>query len=290
MKKAYFHLPGIFEFYDFYTRFIYLYSNDRGKFNDWAEIGSIYGAPRDSLWSGGRNKHAMDNTENAVANFMSVIGISCRITFTNCLLLPEHLSDTHCNITLKKFYNENNGIIVYSDILEQYIRDKYPNYKIISSTTKCIRDKEQVLEELEKDYETVVLDYNFNKDFDFLKQIQKKEKCELLVNAVCYPNCQNRHKHYELISAVALHRDDLTYDFHCPASHRLFYEAMQNPLFISVEEIEKTYLPMGYQHFKIEGRTTQIDDLIEALVYYMVKPEYQIEIRERLYYFDREIH
>lgn len=290
MKKAYFHLPGIFEFYDFYTHFIYLYSNDREKFNDWAEIGSIYGAPRDSLWSGGRNKFAMDNTENAVADFMPIVGISCRITFTNCLLLPEHLSDSHCNTTLKKFYNSNNGIIVYSDILEQYIRDKYPNYKIISSTTKCIRDKKQVLEELEKDYETVVLDYNFNKDFDFLKQIQKKEKCELLVNAVCIPNCPKRKQHYELISKVALHQEQEQDFFKCDASRNLFYQAMKSPLFISVEEIEKTYLPMGYQHFKIEGRTTQIDDLIEALIYYMVKPEHQIEIRERLYYFDREIH
>lgn len=49
MKKAYFHLPGIFEFYEFYSHFIFLYNNYRDRFNDWAEIGSIYGAPRDSL-------------------------------------------------------------------------------------------------------------------------------------------------------------------------------------------------------------------------------------------------
>lgn len=288
MDKAYFHLPGIFEFYDFYSHFLFLFFNDRGKFNDWAEIGSIFGAPRDSLWSGGRNKISMDDTENSVRKLMFATGVSCRLTFTNSLLIEDHLLDAHCNETLKKFYHSNNGVIVCSDLLEEYIRKNYPLYKIISSTTKCIRDKKEVLAELEKDYETVVLDYNFNKDFNFLKSLPNKEKCELLINAVCVPHCPRRKQHYELISKIALHQEQEQDFFQCDASRNLFYQAMQSPLFISKDDIQNVYIPMGFQHFKIEGRTTQIDDLIEILLYYLVKPEYQIEIRERLYYFERE--
>lgn len=289
MNKAYFHLPGAFEFYDFYKNFLYLYNVEKHKFNGWVEIGSIYGAPRDSLWGGGRNNVFSSCKEKDVADFLKTQNISCRITFTNYLLTEAHLSDFHCNETLKKFYNPNNGIIVSSNLLEDYIRTKYPLYKIISSTTKCITDKNQVLEELKKDYETVVLDYNFNKDLSFLQEIPQKDKCELLVNAVCVPNCSRRKQHYDLISKVSLHMDSPEDHFKCEASGYLFYQAMKRPLFISIEDIYKVYMPMGYKHFKIEGRTTHLDDLIEILIYYLVKPEHQIEIRERLYFFEREL-
>lgn len=54
MKKAYYHLPGLFEFYELYQVFLPLYRQHRDWFYDWCEIGSIYGAPADCLWGGGR--------------------------------------------------------------------------------------------------------------------------------------------------------------------------------------------------------------------------------------------
>ena len=42
---AYFHLPGLFEFYGLYSLFLPLFYNHREYFYDWCEIGSIYGAP-----------------------------------------------------------------------------------------------------------------------------------------------------------------------------------------------------------------------------------------------------
>ena len=51
---AHFHLPGLFEFYDLYKAFLPLYRNHRECFYDWCDIGSIYGAPSDCIWGGGR--------------------------------------------------------------------------------------------------------------------------------------------------------------------------------------------------------------------------------------------
>ena len=51
---ALFHLPGLFEFYDLYAAFLPLYRAHREYFYDWCAIGSIYGAPSDCLWAGGR--------------------------------------------------------------------------------------------------------------------------------------------------------------------------------------------------------------------------------------------
>ena len=42
--KAYYHLPGLFEFYDLYRAFLPLYREHREYFYDWCEIASISGA------------------------------------------------------------------------------------------------------------------------------------------------------------------------------------------------------------------------------------------------------
>ena len=54
MRKAYYHLPGLFEFYELYRLFLPLFREHREYFYDWCEIGSIYGAPADCIWGGGR--------------------------------------------------------------------------------------------------------------------------------------------------------------------------------------------------------------------------------------------
>ena len=51
---AYYHLPGLFEFYELYREFLPLFRKHREYFYDWCEIGSIYGAPADCIWGGGR--------------------------------------------------------------------------------------------------------------------------------------------------------------------------------------------------------------------------------------------
>ncbi len=48
-EKAYFHLPGLFEFYELYKVFLPLFYHHREYFYDWCEIGSIYGSPEDCL-------------------------------------------------------------------------------------------------------------------------------------------------------------------------------------------------------------------------------------------------
>ena len=53
-EKAYFHLPGLFEFYELYRMFLPLFREHREYFYDWCTIGSIYGAPAGCIWGGGR--------------------------------------------------------------------------------------------------------------------------------------------------------------------------------------------------------------------------------------------
>ena len=58
---------------------------------------------------------------------------------------------------------------------------------------------------------------------------------------------------------------------------------MRNPGFIGVEDIRSTYLPMGFSQFKIEGRSLGSALVLEFLLHYMTRPEYQLNVREEIY-------
>ena len=58
---------------------------------------------------------------------------------------------------------------------------------------------------------------------------------------------------------------------------------MKNPGFIGIDDIQSIYLPMGFSDFKIEGRGLGSAMLLEFLLYYMTKPEYQLHVREAVY-------
>ena len=94
---AYYHLPGLFEFYELYRLFLPLFYTHREYFYDWCEIGSIYGAPEDCLWGGGRVEAGEAEPEEVLA-LMQKYGISARLTFSNSLLRKEHLADQRCNM------------------------------------------------------------------------------------------------------------------------------------------------------------------------------------------------
>ena len=61
-NKAHYHLPGLFEFYELYKVFLPLFYEHREYFYEWCDIGSIYGAPEDCIWGGGRIPERTINT------------------------------------------------------------------------------------------------------------------------------------------------------------------------------------------------------------------------------------
>ena len=62
-----------------------------------------------------------------------------------------------------------------------------------------------------------------------------------------------------------------------------FSYAKHNPSFISIEDIQFIYRSLGFTQFKIEGRSLGSALVLEFLLYYMVKPEYAINVREEIY-------
>ena len=285
---AHYHLPGLFEFYELYRIFLPLFREHREYFYSWCDIGSIYGAPADCIWGGGRVGFGDNNLQEVLA-LTREYGISARLTFSNSLLREEHLSDKQCN-RLCELFNETggNGVIVHSDLLLEYLKGHYPNLYFVSSTTKVLTDFRRFLDEVNReDFRYVVPDFRLNKVFDKLNTLTnaQKDKVELLCNECCWFGCTDRKKCYETVSRKNL--GESCEDYHCTApggneGYR-FSKAMTNPGFIGIQDIRNIYLPMGFSNFKIEGRGLGSAMILEFLLYYMTKPEYQIHVREAIY-------
>ena len=288
-RIAYYHLPGLFEFYDFYSKFLPLYQNHREYFYNWCEIGSIYGAPEDALWGGGRVGFG-DNNAKDVFDLMNKYNISSRLTFSNSLLKEEHLKDEECNKLCRLFERSNiqSGIVIYSDLLLNYLKDKYPNFYYVSSTTKVILGFNELIEELNRDdFKYVIPDFRLNKAFDKLDSLsqKQKDKIEFLCNECCDFNCKERKVCYENVSHKCLKEnvaDHVCISPNAKYGYR-FSEAMKNPGFISINDILNVYMPKGFTNFKIEGRSLGSALLLEFILYYMTKPEYQLKVREEIY-------
>ena len=289
-KTAFYHLPGLFEFYELYRVFLPLFRQHREYFYDWCETGSIYGAPGDCLWGGGRVGYG-DCAPRDALRLTWEYGVSARLTFSNSLLREEHLSDRKCNELCRLFAEAGgpaNGVIVHSDLLLHYLEKRYPGLYFVSSTTKVLTEFQQLRQELEREeFRYVVSDFRLNRAFDRLEALPAplKDKVEFLCNECCWFGCKDRKACYETVSRKSLGEDGPEHRCAAPDAEGgyRFSKAMTNPGFIGVGDISNVYLPMGFSHFKIEGRSLGSALILEFLLYYLTKPEYQLRVREEIY-------
>ena len=149
-------------------------------------------------------------------------------------------------------------------------------------------DFEQLKHEMNRnDFLYVVPDFRLNKELDKLNRLseKQKDKVEFLCNECCWFGCADRKKCYETVSRKNL--GEKFTEHRCTApdaeSGYKFSKAMTNPGFIGIDDIKNIYMPMGFSNFKIEGRSLGSALILEFLLYYMTKPEYQIHVRERIY-------
>lgn len=289
LKKAYIHLPGLFEFYELYKVFLPLFYENREYFYDYIEIGSVYGAPQNCIWGGGRIESNCENI-NSVASLMREYNISSRITFSNSLIKEEHLNDRECNKVCEIFQNNGveNGIIIYSDLLLTHIKKHFPEFYFVSSTTKVLTDFNDLRDEINRpEFRYVVPDFRLNRDFKNLNLLNENEKAkvEFLCNECCNPGCTDRKTCYESVSHIALMDDAPVHRCKSKGSEEgyVFSKAMENPCFISTGDIESVYMNSGFSNFKIEGRSLGSALVLEFLLYYMTKSEYQLKVREKIY-------
>lgn len=289
-----FHLPDFCGNYKMNLAFIDAIKERPELFYDDIKIASSYGCFPPAAWNGGRA--AVGAVRRDFINFIikeyNSRGVPIRYTFTNPLVTEKDLSDPFCNMITEAAANGLNEIIVNVPVLEEYIRNNFPQYPLISSTVKQLEDKQQLLNELEKDYKLVVLDYNWNNRFEELETLPHKDKIELLVNSYCTPHCKRRKKHYEFLGDFQFKLNRQVFgseqdmmkpipnaQFPCPNTDLNFYDTLAFETHISPRDIYEKYVTMGFENFKIEGRLMHAVNILESYLYYLVKPEHRDRFR-----------
>lgn len=300
--NARYHIPFLLDNAGTNLMLIDLIAKHPEYFRDGVSIASVYGCFPPAIWNGGRTIKG-NFIQPQIAYIIKQFndrGVPFRFTFTNPNITEAHMSDDFCNMLLNIADNGLNEVIVNTDVIESYIRKTHPNYKLTSSTCKQIREYDPLIAELEKDYHLVVLDYNWNNRMDDLAKIPEKyrDRLEVLVCPYCYPNCKRRGEHYRWLGELQLRQgrpvsfmdlgsafnaeEEPDMDLNCDAPKLNFLETRQFSTHVTPETLYGQYVPMGFEHFKIEGRTMALPNVVESFVYYLAKPEYKDMVRLKL--------
>lgn len=302
---ANFHIPDFWKHCDLNLNLLDMMKAHPEYFRD-VKIVSTYGCFAPALWNGGRAiaGHTPKEEVKWTIEEFNKRGVPIRYTFTNPTLTEADLRDPFCNRICRLAENGFNEIIINAPFLEKYIREKYPKFPLTSSTVKQIEDYDELMREFEKDYKLVVLDYNWNNDFEKLDRIPKelRKRCEILINPYCIPHCPRRKEHYQVLGRCQRCASDMdeqimmnplrtransqdplkeATEFGCKNTLMNFYQVMNYKTFITRELLDK-YLEMGFDNFKIEGRVLSSPNVVESYVYYLVKPEYRDLVRLEL--------
>lgn len=260
-------------------------------FNDDSKISAFFGGFDNCCWNGGR-----ENRQNLSVKLLDCLktikqindlGISVRLTFTNPLITEKEYDDYIGNTLMKFANNGMNGVIVSNEDFHNYLKEKYPNFHYVYSTTNCTTDG-NIYNEMYDKYDILVLDYRLNKNKLFLEQqLKLKNKIEILVDDCC-PSCKYRKQHFENVGRYNLGEQ---IDISClnPENYgkyenpKNFYESLLRTLnnSLTYEEIEE-YKKLGFNKFKLTGRSQGRRFLLDSYIYYFVKPQYRHEVRKIL--------
>lgn len=279
----YFNIPGFADHFEINTWMLDFWQKHPEYFKKDVKISSVFGNFHFCVWDGGRNfmryqQYTEQQMQQIIMTYNKIYRVPIRYVFTNPLLEKKHLSNRFGNLMLELAHDPLNEVVVNSALMEDYIREKYPKYKLISSTTKCITSPAQAKAELEKDYYQVCLDYNLNKNLKLLEEIPQelRGKVEFLSNAICHPKCPIRKEHYAVTGKAQLTYLKEKYDI----SHKCtITDSICSPNVLGKgnnltnADIEN-YSQMGYKYFKLEGRTLESSSMLACYMYYLVNPDY----------------
>jgi hypothetical protein len=178
---------------------------------------------------------------------------------------------------------------VASDLLLDYIHEVYPKFNFISSSSKEIWDIKELQKELNRDeFSYVIANTIFNPNDEILK-LDNKEKIILVANSSHKYSCPHDNLRNDYMSQLQLNygkQPDSMANVPCTQCSSIlddFYTVKRDRKhFITVDDMYGKYPENGINTFYIFGRGYNAFDLLEAYVYYMIKPEYQDYVRLRM--------
>lgn len=278
--KMRFSLPDFADSFALNLAFAQVVSRNPVLLQEGVALDAVYGCFPSCLLNGGRafvrEPYSHDEIEATFAAFAE-LGVRLKLTLTNMLATEEHLGDPYLADILETGSRYGAEAIVYADFVGDYVRQRY-GMGCTLSTTREIRSAEE-FNRAARRYDCVVLNFNFGKDRAFIDAIEDKSKVEVMVNEYCALGCPQRQRHY-LHNSEDQMRDELTpYDCRADKIKVFLRHEPGDPVFFTDVEAAQLHRETGIERFKVVGRGIPLDVVLESYVYYLVKPEYRLDVK-----------
>lgn len=251
-------------------------------FVDGVRLTSVYGCFPNCIANGGRayvGERATPDQMHATFSALNDAGLTARLTFTNMYVDEDVLSDPYVCSILDAAESHDVEVILYSDAMDAFLQENH-RFKRILSTTREISDIDTLNAALER-FDYVVLNYNLNKDYEFLSQVARPERLEVMVNELCTPGCPFRQQHYEHNSQDQ--RNGTNTPFRgCDLSGVDYRHSESSPTIYTTGELARLRADFGIRYFKIVGRGVGSQMVVDAYLYYLIKPAYHAAVRRML--------
>lgn len=245
-------------------------------------IASVYGCFPGCNLNGGRSYLRAQTSPADIERTFAILeeyGLVPRLTLTNMLATPADLNSPYARCILESAARHGGEAIVYSDKLGREIRRRY-GIPLVLSTTRALEDAQAVNQAMQT-YDWVVLNYNRHKDPAFLRALEQPKRAEVMVNEFCVRNCPHRQEHYLLNSQDQ--RAGTQRPFECAAKRTGFFaHEPGDPVTFTTGEVRQISESYGIEYFKIVGRGVPFATQLEALTYYLVRPEYRKTVKQQV--------
>ncbi len=165
-------------------------------------------------------------------------------------------------------------VSVSSPGIMKIIKKHFPEFDVTISINNCV-DSVHAVKRWEKENVTrIVLNRHINRDFDLIKSIIKHSnvEIELLLNSLCNLHC-SLHNYHNNINSQNSNIECGFVNTNFPQS-QCFYNMINSPLelicsaWIRPEDV-KLYEDINVNHFKIDGRCMNTDDLVFIIESYL---------------------
>lgn len=252
-------------------------------------IDSLFGG-QPCAWHGGRiirnvmEEAALERHMHETLEAYTERGIAIRLTMSNPHITTGDLRDTRSNLMLDILAEHDagrglHGIILSSDILREYIRDRYPHLRLTASVIKtayahpAFTDDQAWYEGLTETHDLVVLRSDRAIQRDWLEKLGKKNRMELMLSSGCVPNCPMRVRHYDLILETDRTEGEKRGS---PELQKLVQTCMHRrrnepTIHVNTDDLRELH-DLGFSHFKIPSRTMDWVRWINATAKYIVQP------------------
>ena len=227
-------------------------------------------------WTGG----VVSNTGNGmyfndIIQFQETQVLPMHLNMSNVLLEDFDYDDCFGQTILTNCNNGSNVIEISSIPFMEKIAKDYPHYRfnlsaqadLITEFTpellNCITDENKFL------YIGLPAKFNYNKEF--LSQLKSKKTYEITVNPPCLCDCAD-------VCTLKLHQNQIDYVRH---SHVNSCSKINRNTMISIEEIKKDFLPMGFNHFTFSSNVqVSNDDTFYFYLQYFIAEEFHSTVEQ----------